>query len=33
MLHAGVRIPGDMLAATGAVLARCGLMPQKGYLM
>jgi dihydrodipicolinate synthase/N-acetylneuraminate lyase len=32
MLHAGVRILGDILAATGAVLTRCGLMPDKGYL-
>jgi dihydrodipicolinate synthase/N-acetylneuraminate lyase len=32
MLHAGVRIPGDIITATGAVLRRRQLMPDKGYL-
>jgi dihydrodipicolinate synthase/N-acetylneuraminate lyase len=32
MLHAKIRIPGDVLAATGAVLTRRALMPAKGYL-
>ncbi len=32
MLHAKVRIPGDVIAATGAILRRQQLMPIKGYL-
>lgn len=32
LLHAKVRIPGDVLAATGAVLNRMMLMPARGYL-
>jgi dihydrodipicolinate synthase/N-acetylneuraminate lyase len=32
MLHAGARIPQDVLAATGDILAELGLMPRKGYL-
>jgi dihydrodipicolinate synthase/N-acetylneuraminate lyase len=32
MLHAKVRIPGDILAATGAILTRRQLMPVRGYL-
>jgi len=32
MLHAGVRIPRDIIAATGDVLGDLGLMPRKGYL-
>jgi dihydrodipicolinate synthase/N-acetylneuraminate lyase len=32
MLHAKVRIPGDVIAETGAILNRRQLMPVKGYL-
>ncbi len=32
MLHAGVRIPDEVVSGTGAVLSRFGLMPEKGYL-
>ena len=32
MLHAGVRIPDDIITATGDVLRRRQLMPDKGYL-
>jgi hypothetical protein len=32
MLHARVRIPGDIIAKTGAVLNRLQMMPAKGYL-
>lgn len=32
MLHAKIRIPGHVLAATGAVLRRMELMPVRGYL-
>jgi len=32
MLHAKIRIPGDVIAATGAVLSRMELMPIRGYL-
>jgi len=32
MLHAKVRIPGDIIAATGVILNRRQLMPVKGYL-
>jgi len=32
MLHAKVRIPGDVIAATGIILNRRQLMPIKGYL-
>ena len=33
MLHAGVRIPDDVMTATGAVLKRLQLMPDRGYLV
>jgi dihydrodipicolinate synthase/N-acetylneuraminate lyase len=32
MLHAKVRIPGDILAATGMMLQRLQLMPASGYM-
>ena len=32
MLHAKVRIPGDVIAATGIILNRRQLMPVRGYL-
>jgi dihydrodipicolinate synthase/N-acetylneuraminate lyase len=32
MLRGGVRIPSDILSATGDVLRKYGLMPEKGYL-
>lgn len=32
LLHAGVRIIGDMISGTGEVLARYNLMPSKGYM-
>jgi dihydrodipicolinate synthase/N-acetylneuraminate lyase len=32
LLHGRISIPADILAATGAILARCLLMPEKGYL-
>jgi dihydrodipicolinate synthase/N-acetylneuraminate lyase len=32
MLHAKVRIPGDVIAATGVILNRRQLMPARGYL-
>jgi hypothetical protein len=32
MLHAGVRLPKEVIAATGEVLTRHGLLPDKGYL-
>lgn len=32
LLHSGIRIPGDIIAATGPILARYHLMPEKGYL-
>jgi len=32
MLHAKARLPEGIIAATGEVLKRYGLMPQKGYL-
>jgi dihydrodipicolinate synthase/N-acetylneuraminate lyase len=31
-LHAGSRLPRELLRATGDILSRCGLMPEKGYL-
>ena len=31
-LHAGERLPDDVIRATGAALTRSGLMPGKGYL-
>lgn len=32
MLHAGVRLPKEVIAATGEALTRHGLLPAKGYL-
>jgi dihydrodipicolinate synthase/N-acetylneuraminate lyase len=32
MLHGGVRIPADIIAATEDILRRYGLMPETGYL-
>ena len=32
MLHAGVRMPGYVIPATGEILKRHDLMPQKGYM-
>ncbi len=32
LLHGKQVIPADILAATGAILTRCGLMPKRGYL-
>ena len=32
MLHAGVRMPAYIIPATGEILKRYGLMPQRGYL-
>ncbi len=32
MLHAKIRIPGEIIAATGTVLSRYGFMPSKGYM-
>ncbi len=32
MLKGGVRIPGEVIAATADILADCRLMPSKGYL-
>lgn len=32
MLHAGVRLPGEVLVATGQILRRHGLMVERGYL-
>ena len=32
MLHAGVRLPKEVITATGEILARHGLLPAKGYL-
>lgn len=32
MLHAKVRLPADVIEATGDILAQCRLMPDKGYL-
>lgn len=32
MLHAKVRLPADIIGATGDILVRCRLMPGKGYL-
>ena len=32
MLHAQMRLPADIIAATGAILTRHNLMPEKGYL-
>jgi dihydrodipicolinate synthase/N-acetylneuraminate lyase len=31
-LHAGSRLPPQVIAATGQALADCGLMPRRGYL-
>jgi len=31
-LHAGVSLPADVIHATGEILSRHGLMPEKGYL-
>ena len=33
MLHAKVSIPGDVISATGAILKRCDLMPDHGYMV
>ncbi|MBN2005164.1 MAG: dihydrodipicolinate synthase family protein [Anaerolineae bacterium] len=32
MLHAGVRLPADIIAKTGKILTEAGLMPRTGYL-
>ena len=32
MLHGGIRIPAGIITATGDILRRYGLMPEKGYL-
>ena len=32
MLHGGIRIPAGIVSATGDILRRYGLMPEKGYL-
>ena len=32
MLHAKVSIPDHIISATGAILTRCNLMPEKGYM-
>lgn len=32
LLHAGIRITGDMLSRTGEILAKYKLMPAKGYM-
>jgi len=32
MLHGGIRIPAGIISATGGILRRYGLMPEKGYL-
>jgi len=32
MLHEKIRIPADVIQATGAILARYNLMPEKGYM-
>jgi len=32
MLHGGIRIPAGIISATGDILKRYGLMPEKGYL-
>jgi dihydrodipicolinate synthase/N-acetylneuraminate lyase len=32
MLHGGIRIPAGIITATGDILKRYGLMPEKGYL-
>lgn len=32
MLHAGVRLPGSIIAETGKILSSFGLMPSKGYV-
>ncbi len=32
MLHGGIRIPSGIITATGEILRRYGLMPDKGYL-
>jgi dihydrodipicolinate synthase/N-acetylneuraminate lyase len=32
MLRGGIRIPSDILSATGDILRKYGLMPEKGYL-
>lgn len=32
LLHGGMTLPAEILAATGAILTRCGLMPERGYM-
>jgi hypothetical protein len=32
MLHAGVRLPPDVIAQTGEILREAELMPLQGYL-
>lgn len=32
LLHAGMRIPGEMISKTGEILAKYNLMPSKGYM-
>jgi len=32
LLHGRQTIPADILAATGAILTRLGLMPERGYM-
>jgi len=31
-LHAGIRLPAEMIRGTGEILQRNGFMPVKGYL-